>query len=503
MLTRSRSRLSKMESSVGSVSDSVESVEVNNQLGLNNIYDDVTMNNVIENRTEAGGHMVENTQTTDINTDIIQRLQQIAEQINQKIDETQRQFNQKLDETLRQNNQKIREELRQLAQDVKRDNQELLATIRNETREMVKDEIQILKTNTEEQVTRLDNTIQQNHLSITQDIENINKRITTNNKKQEELMNSQRQENENSIKAVREECKEKISEIEKVVVNNNEQMDGRFKQINNELKKIEQTVPTTRGIANEVYKNVIFNGEGEYPMEFLKELQEIHKECYHQGNVAWIIRHLEGEAAIWWKLVRDSVTNFKEFEDAFIAKYWNALIQEGVRDRLEFGRYRWEDGLSMTQYMERRVLENRQLIPKMADQHLIRKLARHYNHNIEVAIITRGVSTIQEFQQVLYEFSNMRQNTNRNMQLSEQVKREPLTVTHEQRMSAEGNVYNRRQQPQVKYPVNNKADAHNHKEKRVKVYESQIQAIAGPSNINNNSNEKINSVTHPKNGAAN
>ena len=81
------------------------------------------------------------------------------------------------------------------------------------------------------------------------------------------------------------------------------------------------------------------------------------------------------------------------------------MVQEKVRDHLEFGRYRHESGLSMIQYMERCILQNRQLIPPISDQHLFRKLARHYHHDIAVACITREVNNITEFQMLLMEFA--------------------------------------------------------------------------------------------------
>ena len=44
----------------------------------------------------------------------------------------------------------------------------------------------------------------------------------------------------------------------------------------------------------------------------------IYHEHYHDiNNIAWISRHLEGEAAIWWRLVKDSINNFAGFTEAF------------------------------------------------------------------------------------------------------------------------------------------------------------------------------------------
>ena len=61
-------------------------------------------------------------------------------------------------------------------------------------------------------------------------------------------------------------------------------------------------------------------------MEFMKETEDVYMEHYQDnGNVAWIGRHLEGEAAVWWRLIKNSVTNFAEFKEAFTNKYWSDM----------------------------------------------------------------------------------------------------------------------------------------------------------------------------------
>ena len=75
-----------------------------------------------------------------------------------------------------------------------------------------------------------------------------------------------------------------------------------------------------------------YNGTGDFPMEFMKEMEDLYMEHYqNHGNVAWIGRHLEREAAVWWRLIKNSVTNFAEFKESFTNKYWNDVIQERVR----------------------------------------------------------------------------------------------------------------------------------------------------------------------------
>ena len=111
----------------------------------------------------------------------------------------------------------------------------------------------------------------------------------------------------------------------------------------------------------------------------MKELQETY---YPAENTRWLNRHLTGEAATWWRIVRSQVNTFQEFEDIFVEKYWGVTQQERIRDQMEYGLFNPHGTLSMIQYMERFVLQCRQLIPIMSDRHLIKKLAWHYNREI-------------------------------------------------------------------------------------------------------------------------
>lgn len=130
---------------------------------------------------------------------------------------------------------------------------------------------------------------------------------------------------------------------------------------------------------------------------------------YHPGDgIRWVARYLDGDAAVWWRVMRQRITNYEEFRQAFIGKFWSNETQQKVRDHLEYGRFRPNGEISMSQYMEQMVLECRQLIPKMSDQQLIRKMARHFSKEIEIAVLTRGVKDICEFEQLLQEFQHIR-----------------------------------------------------------------------------------------------
>lgn len=62
--------------------------------------------------------------------------------------------------------------------------------------------------------------------------------------------------------------------------------------------------------------------------------------------------------------------------------------------------------------MERKLLQARQLIPPLADQHLIKKIAKHYGKEIQIAIITRGIRDVTQFETLLQEFHNINSHNN-------------------------------------------------------------------------------------------
>lgn len=96
---------------------------------------------------------------------------------------------------------------------------------------------------------------------------------------------------------------------------------------------------TNRAGNSEITKDINFNGEDNFPMEFLKELTELQEAYYPVDNTKWIGRYLTGEAAIWWRIVKNNISNFNVFKEAFAEKYWGAIQQQRIRDQLEYGKF--------------------------------------------------------------------------------------------------------------------------------------------------------------------
>lgn len=94
----------------------------------------------------------------------------------------------------------------------------------------------------------------------------------------------------------------------------------------------------------------------------------------------------------------------KNLKKPSLDKYWSQQIQEDIRDSLEDGKHRHSDRIDMVQYMDRKIMQCRQLIPPIADYHLIKKLARHFNKEVEIAVMTRGIREIPQFETLLREY---------------------------------------------------------------------------------------------------
>ena len=150
-----------------------------------------------------------------------------------------------------------------------------------------------------------------------------------------------------------------------------------------------------------------YNGTDRFPMEFLKELSEIHELYYANNDIKWIGKHLEMDAGIWWRVIRNQISTFEEFKEAFTLKYWGQERQDNIRDNLEYGRYEWNGPITAIQYVERMLLESRQLTPTLTDRQLIKKISRRFGRDLQLTVITRGITTILNFEALITEYTNI------------------------------------------------------------------------------------------------
>ena len=109
----------------------------------------------------------------------------------------------------------------------------------------------------------------------------------------------------------------------------------------------------------------------------------------HQDKINLVAKYCRSSAAQWYTIIRDQVTTYEDFVNAFEARYWNQHVQRKVRDRLEFGKYVY-GRQTKEQYVIQQAAKAKLLRPPLTKIELIHKLAYHFDQNIRVAAMTRG-----------------------------------------------------------------------------------------------------------------
>lgn len=442
MITRRKAKLLQIELNLDKMSSNDSNItesssvneggfEVNNQLGEPGVFDAVTIDNMSVDISRAG----DNTRIANP-VEPISGMQQLLAMITQKLDQRfeenkqqMQQFNQRFDkieeniqQTLTENNQQIQQQMQQInhrfeqfeahhqrvvadMSELRTETTERYTQLHAETQELVSHEVKEIRKTIEVRIKETRTLMSKGDKELGNQIEKVNRRV-------DDVSKEWNEREEQRIA----DGKEQQKKIEVRMTQQKEEMDVRLNKLQETQQELRVKIrnsgerPTTRNNPNESTRHITFNGAGRFPIEFLKELDEIREEYYEEGDVRWIAQHLEGDASVWWRIIKDKVKTYREFQDVFREKFWNHIIQEEVRDNLEFGQYLQSSGLTPIQYMERRVLENRQLTPPMTDAHLIKKVMRHFSKEVEIATITRGIRDITAFELLLREFMAIKNN---------------------------------------------------------------------------------------------
>lgn len=434
MLTRSRAKMALQNVNSEEMS---QEFEVNNQLGVSET-EEMTISTDDMRREEEHSNRARG-QSPDPQLSMMEMLAEMMKRQDKIAEEQNERFN-KQDKNFEEQN-KIFEELKRSTEEIREENKKIKESIKR-VADNLEEKLQTVKHDLQQQITRLVSDNQEQNVKLNKEIEEIkkcneyskkeiNRRLDRQTKEMTELREKDRHEWQEAVKVVEDGYQRRSDGIEQQVRSLRERQNDNTDKINSvsvekgkrldematnlsslkedqqrvqrRLEEIEQR-PAVAANGVNVNKELTFDGEDNFPMEFLKELREIQEMYYPAENTKWLGKHLTGEAAIWWRIVREQVRNFQEFADVFTEKYWGAIQQERIRDQLEYGRYNANGSRNMVQYMEQRVLQCRQLIPVLPDRHLIKKLARHYDREIQIAVVIRGITTINGFEALLLEY---------------------------------------------------------------------------------------------------
>lgn len=367
--------------------------------------------NIEENNHKISQDIKADIQEIKENNKVIQdELKQQKEENKKRHEHTQQQFvNLRLEvhniatETRAELNKSI-SEVRVDINDVKKSNkhtQDQLTNLRNN----VDNNIEKLKNDAKQIRVEVRDSREEIHALQTR-VEVVQKETTETINKQHETLRKDITNNSKNIKKLNTEVKSEVQTMRQEI----EEKERKIAEMKADQERIQRRMneveirPVTIMQNLEAQKEIKFDGNEEYPMNFLRELDEL-QEKYHAGdNIRWIQRHLDGDAKYWWQLIEQQIQGYTEFRVRFTEKYWSSQIQDAVRDNMYYGHYNARSGITRTQYLERQVVKCRQLIPPMTDHHIVRKLSRHFGSTVETAAVTRGVTEIGQLSALLEEF---------------------------------------------------------------------------------------------------
>lgn len=513
--TRSKARsiphisMAENQQTTPRTSDDEESSEgVNNQLGIPGIFDKMTPVELVGDKQPDGAPEAEEevsearqeapvvankggggqSQDVEMISQIAMMIQTLQENMQKQTENIKKDIKKDNEDLKKELGEKIEKQSQELKMELQTQKQAITAefsAIREENAQM-RNELKADISAVREEGEKTSKELQKNNEAIKHlrgEVEKNRKQLVTNtsnlsenvNRINAELRSEIRLNTEETarVRKSQEEIEEQVKKMEEEKTKTIEDIKKSQDQLARRINEVEERPSNRTTAAAEYYKELSFNGNDSYPMDFLQELREARQVCHRESDIRWINKYLSGDAKIWWRIIRTEITTFEQFEERFIEKFWGAQIQESVRDCLEFNRYYPDRDNDPIQYMQRQILQCRQLVPPITDQHLIRKLAKNYGREIELAVLTRGIRDIPQFESLLRDYMRISNHVIERPQQSINVVKHEVTEPSQQQARP---VYNESRPPGKSHSKNGK--------KPNRQYVPQVEAIAGPSGIN-------------------
>lgn len=142
------------------------------------------------------------------------------------------------------------------------------------------------------------------------------------------------------------------------------------------------------------------------PMKFLSELRDFWTAVNPEREEAAFMLGscLKGPPKDWWDLVKENGDDLDSFCVKFKERLWSENAQYEVKRRLEFGDYNPSTDINMSNYTIKVFRDSRNLTPPLSDSEIIRKMSRHFNEEIRIAILGRKIETLNELLELLERF---------------------------------------------------------------------------------------------------
>lgn len=201
--------------------------------------------------------------------------------------------------------------------------------------------------------------------------------------------------------------KQSVERLETVVNQNADVCKTDVHNLRDDLNRVKRNIATNEPhtVRCQGHKDerdmITFKGnQYENPMEFIRSCEhEIARLSYelNDGDKLEYVRHrLRNSAKQWFNIVRDKIQTYKEFKIALENRFWNSHIQAQLRSFLEFGCFDLKTDGTPEQYVIKQMEHAIHLTPKMSEEEIIGKLAKHFSPKIRNAAFTQNTKTMDD-----------------------------------------------------------------------------------------------------------
>lgn len=282
----------------------------------------------------------------------------------------------------------------------------------------------IIKEQIEQSQTEMTSKIEQSQIEVSNKLGSISDRIDTiiteheHTKKQVQGNSTNIQTLQTAVTEIQSQTTELTGKVEI--------HDKKIGKYDTEIKQLKEDITKNTGgpiqiinqCKNSQDETLKFNRYIRNPLEFLKRIEQYfnrNKVKLWEDKLVVLDQYLENEHSLWLSVVKESVSTYDEFVIRFKNKYWSSTIQQEYRSNLEIGKYDPNRGLTASQYLMQKVSIARNIEPKLEEEEIVTKLARHFDPSVAQGRLARGIKTIEGLEQLVQEHENeIRASRNKN-----------------------------------------------------------------------------------------
>ena len=240
----------------------------------------------------------------------------------------------------------------------------------------------------------------------------------------EEKMDQQIEEigrNQKRLNSVENRCEENATSLIRMEEEIRKEVDHQITTCKRQLNSTMRTtapgreVPVWRGGSVQEMELPRFSKRKFNPMEFLQVVERKFKRGLEEGWLEWeivensILKALEGECRSWYQVYSLEIHDLTSFKEKFVQKYWNERIQSRERERIMYGRYNGEEGVTRTEYFLAHVLIWKNLDGNSSEEEIVRLMLNHFSNRVREAAWMQKVNSVKGMELLLESFELLRE----------------------------------------------------------------------------------------------